>query len=133
MLVVNPSQCGDEREQRGRVWLSAELCRLIARLTGERRCCEHRTQEYSLSHRTKIPDPDEMNEQCASWAKAALREFAIQVNGPQALSDTRNLDNVAASFLCDLALADERGWKLVDLLRVAHADAGQCLMARCSG
>jgi hypothetical protein len=52
-----------------------------------------------------------MNLQRALWAKAALREFAIQVNGPQALSDMRELDNVAASFLCDLAhLADQRGW-----------------------
>jgi hypothetical protein len=63
-----------------------------------------------------------MNLQRALWAKAALREFAIQVNGPQALSDMRELDNMAASFLCDLAhLADERGWKLLDLLRVARA------------
>jgi hypothetical protein len=38
------------------------------------------------------------------------------------MADTRNLDNVAASFLCHLAhLADERGWKLVDLLRVTCA------------
>jgi hypothetical protein len=75
-----------------------------------------------LSLRTNIPDPDDMNLQRALWAKAALREFAIQVSGPQALSDMRELDNVAASFLCDLAhLADERGWKLVDLLRVARA------------
>jgi len=38
------------------------------------------------------------------------------------MADTPNLDHVAASFLCDLAhLADERGWKLVDLLRVARA------------
>jgi hypothetical protein len=35
---------------------------------------------------------------------------------------TLNFDRVAASFLCDLVhLADERGWKLVDLLRVARA------------
>jgi hypothetical protein len=35
--------------------------------------------------------------------------FASKVSGPQALADTRKLDNVAASFLCDLAdLADER-------------------------
>jgi len=37
----------------------------------------------------------------------------------------RELDNVAASFLCDLAQrANERGWKLVDLLRVARARYG---------
>jgi hypothetical protein len=75
-----------------------------------------------VSLHTNIPDPDDMNLQRALWAKAALREFAIEVSGPQALSDMRELDNVAASFLCDLAhLADERGWKLVDLLRVARA------------
>jgi hypothetical protein len=86
------------------------------------RCRKHPTQEYPMSLRTNIPDPDDMNLQRALWAKAALREFAIQVSGPQALSDMRELDNVAASLLCDLAhLADERGWKLVDLLRVARA------------
>ena len=38
------------------------------------------------------------------------------------MADTPNLDNEAASLLCDLAhLADERGWKLVELLRVARA------------
>jgi hypothetical protein len=37
-------------------------------------------------------------------------------------ADMRELDNAAASFLCDLAhLADERGWNLVYLLRVARA------------
>jgi hypothetical protein len=75
-----------------------------------------------MSFRTNIPDPDDMNLKRALWAKAALREFAIQVSGPQALSDMRELDNVAASLLCDLAhLAHARGWKLVDLLRVARA------------
>jgi hypothetical protein len=75
-----------------------------------------------MSFRTNIPDPDDMNEQRALWAEVALREFAQEVSGPQAMADTRELDNVAASFLCDLAhLADERGWKLVDLLRVARA------------
>jgi hypothetical protein len=76
-----------------------------------------------MSLHNNIPDPDDMNLQRALWAKAALREFAIQVSGPQALSDMCELDHVAASFLCDLAhLADERGWwKLVDLLRVARA------------
>jgi hypothetical protein len=75
-----------------------------------------------MSLRSNIPDPDDMNEQRALWAEVALREFAYEVNGPQAMADTLNLDNVATSFLCDLAhLADERGWKLVDLLRVARA------------
>jgi hypothetical protein len=61
---------------------------------------------------TNIPDPDDMNLQRALWAKAALREFAIEVSGPQALSDMRELDNVAVSFMCDLAhLADERRWE----------------------
>jgi len=69
-----------------------------------------------------IPDPDDLNEQRALWAEVALRELAYEISGPQALSDMRELDNVAASFLCDLAhLADERGWKLVELLRVARA------------
>jgi hypothetical protein len=74
-----------------------------------------------MSLRINIPDPDDMNEQRALWAEVALREFAYEVSGPQAMADTRNLDNVAADFLCDLAhLADQRGWKLVDLLRVAR-------------
>ena len=72
--------------------------------------------------RTNVPDPDDMNEQRALWAKVALRELAIQVSGPEAFADMRQLDNVAANFLCDLAhLADQRGRKLVDLLRVARA------------
>jgi hypothetical protein len=75
-----------------------------------------------MSLHTNIPDPDDMNEQRALWAEVALREFAYEVNGPHAMADTCNLDNVADSFLCDLAhLADVRGWKLVDLLRVARA------------
>jgi len=38
------------------------------------------------------------------------------------MAGSSNLDNIAADFLCDLAhLADQRGWKLVDLLRVARA------------
>ena len=69
-----------------------------------------------------LPDPDDMNEQRAAWAEIALREFAYEVNGPQAMTDDSHLDHVAADFLCDLAhLADTRGWKLVDLLRVARA------------
>jgi len=75
-----------------------------------------------VSLRTNISGPDDMNLQRARWAKAALREFAIQVSGPQALFDMRALDNVVASFFRDLAhLADVRGWRLVDLLRVARA------------
>jgi len=75
-----------------------------------------------MSLQTNIPDPDDMNEQRALWAEVALREFAYEVSAPQGMADTSNLDNVASSFLCDLAhLADERGWKLVDLLRVARA------------
>jgi hypothetical protein len=71
--------------------------------------------------RTNLPDPDDMNEQRALWAEVALREFAYEISGPQGMADTPNLDNVVASLLCDLAhLADERGWKLVDLLRVAR-------------
>jgi hypothetical protein len=51
-----------------------------------------------------------------------LREFAFVASGPQVMADPNNLDHVAISFLCDLAhLADQRGWKLVDLLRVARA------------
>jgi len=69
-----------------------------------------------------IPDPDDMNEQRALWAEVALREFAFEVSGSQALADIKNLDHVAIDFLCDLAhLADLRGWKLIDLLRVARA------------
>src|SRR5215470_2585619 len=65
---------------------------------------------------TNIPDPDEMNEQRALWCKAALRQY------PHAVGDLRQLDNVAANFLADLAhLADECGWKLVELLRRARA------------
>jgi hypothetical protein len=83
---------------------------------------EHETQERPMSLRTNIPDPDDMNEQRALWAEVALRELAYEVSGPQAMADTCNLDNVAASFLCDLAhLADESGWKLVHVLRVARA------------
>jgi len=75
-----------------------------------------------MSLHINIPDPDDMNEQRALWAEVGLREIAYEVSGPQGMADTRNLDNVAASFLCDLAhLADERGWKLVELLRVARA------------
>jgi len=38
------------------------------------------------------------------------------------MADTLNLDSVATSFLCDLEhLADQRGWKLVNLLRPARA------------
>jgi len=75
-----------------------------------------------MSLRTNIPDPDDMNEQRALWAEVALREFAFEVSGPQAMAETCNLDHVAINFLCDLAhLADQRGWKLVDLLRVARA------------
>jgi len=63
-----------------------------------------------------------LNAQRALWPEIALREFAYEVSGPQALAETRNLENLAADFLCDLAhLADPRGWKLVDLLRVARA------------
>jgi len=70
-----------------------------------------------MSLHTNIPDPDDINEQRARWAEVALREFAFEVSGPQGMADTRNLDKVATSLLCDLAhLADERGWKLVDLL-----------------
>src|ERR1043166_8170464 len=69
-----------------------------------------------------IPDPDEMNEQRAAWAEIGLREFALETSGPQALRPECNLDSVAISFLCNLAhLSDQRGWKLVDLLRVARA------------
>jgi hypothetical protein len=65
-----------------------------------------------MSLHTDIPDPDDMNEQRALWAEVALREFEYEVNGPQAMADTPNLDNVAASFLCNLShLADGRGWK----------------------
>jgi hypothetical protein len=75
-----------------------------------------------MSLRTNIPDPDDMNEQGAAWAEVALREFAYEVSGPRAMADTLNLDSVATSFLCDLAhLANECGWRLVDLLRVARA------------
>jgi hypothetical protein len=63
-----------------------------------------------------------MNDQRAAWAEVALREYAYEVSGPRAMADDRHLDNVAADLLCDLAhIADERGWKLVDLLRVARA------------
>jgi hypothetical protein len=54
-----------------------------------------------MSLRSNIPDPDGMNEQRAAWAEVALLEFASEVSGPQSLADTRELDNVAASFLCD--------------------------------
>jgi hypothetical protein len=75
-----------------------------------------------MSLHTNIPDPDDMNEQRALWAEVALREFAYEISGPQGMADTPNLDNVTTSLLCDLAhLADARGWKLVDLLRVARA------------
>jgi len=68
--------------------------------------------------RINIPDPDDMNEQRSLWAEVALRQFVVEVSGPQALVDTNNLDDVAIDFLCDLAhLADLRGWKLVKLLR----------------
>jgi len=67
-----------------------------------------------MSLRTNIPDPDDMNEQRALWAKVALREFALEISGPEAAG---YLDHVAIDFLCDLAhLADQRAWKLVDLL-----------------
>jgi len=37
----------------------------------------------------------------------------------------RELDNLAARLLCDLAhVVDQRGWKLVDLLTVARARYG---------
>jgi len=75
-----------------------------------------------MSLRSNIPDPYDMNEQRSLWAEVALQEAASKASGPQALADTRKLDNVAASFSCDLAyLADKRGWKLVNLLRVARA------------
>jgi hypothetical protein len=75
-----------------------------------------------MSLHTNIPDPDDMNEQRALWAEVALREFAYEISGPQGMADTPNLDNVTTSLLCDLAhLADARGWKLVELLRVARA------------
>jgi hypothetical protein len=75
-----------------------------------------------VSLRINIPDPDDMNEQRSLWAEVALREFAFVASGPQAMADPNNLDHVAISFLCDLAhLADNRGWKLVDLLRIARA------------
>jgi len=75
-----------------------------------------------MSLRNNIPDPDDMYEQRSLWAEVALREFAFEVSGPKALADTNNLDHVAIDFLCDLAhLADQRGWKLTDLLRVARA------------
>ena len=75
-----------------------------------------------MSLRINIPDPDDMNEQRAAWAEVALREHAYEVSGPQAMADTNNLDNVAINFLCDLAhLPDQRGWKLVNLLRRARA------------
>jgi len=75
-----------------------------------------------MSLHSNIPDPGDMNEQRSLWAEVALLEFAFEVGGPQSLADTRELDNVAASFLCNLAhLADDRGWKVVNLLRVACA------------
>src|SRR5947209_18974900 len=67
------------------------------------------------------PTPN-MNDQRANWAEAALRHYAVQVSGPHAFEDMCNADEVVANVLCDLAhLADERGWRLVDLLRIARS------------
>src|SRR5438105_287733 len=80
----------------------------------------HAVKEVKMP--TNLPDPDELNDERAHWAETALRGFAYEVSGPQGLEDLRQLDHVASNFLCDLAhLADQRGWKLVDVLRVARA------------